>query len=212
MQRFYTSSSDKVYNRLLADIFSGKIAAGEKLGEDAISTKMKVSRTPVREAMQRLTQEGLIERIPRCGCFVKAQDRNQLVEVFECRQILECQALDSGFERISERHRREMKKLIRKIDIKEAVSMLEISLQMDDLLHGMIVDICPNKLMKELILKLQQQSNPLRVYRSLNIEEIANITQERICLLKAISAGEKKKALKLLAQHICIPSLPLEGN
>jgi len=83
MQRFYTSLSDKVYNRLLADIISGKIAAGDKLGEDAFSARMKVSRTPVREAIHRLTQEGLIERIPRCGCFVKEQDLNQLEEVFE---------------------------------------------------------------------------------------------------------------------------------
>jgi len=120
--------------------------------------------------------------------------------------------LDSGFDKISERHCKEMKKLISKIDKKESAEISEISLQMDDFLHGMIVEICPNKLMKELILKLQQQSNPLRVYRSLNKEEIANITQERICLIKAILAGEKKKSLELLAQHICIPSLHLEGN
>lgn len=208
MKKKYYTSSDKVYNRLLVNILSGKIPAGEKLGEDAISATMKVSRTPVREAIHRLTLEGLLKRIPRCGCFVKEQNNNQLQEVFECRQILERQALSAGFAAIDDKKLAGIKILLRQLkEVNSEEGELELSLQLDDQLHGMIVDICPNKLMKEMILKLQQQSNPLRIFRSLNAEEISNITAERIELINAIIAGDKIKSVELLKQHIRIPEV-----
>ena len=115
-RNFYTSLSDKVYRRLLGDIVSGKIPAGEKVGEEAAAAKLKVSRTPVREAIHRLTAEGLIERIPRCGCRVKKTNSDYIRNIFECRMLLECHALESGFDNIPEMKLNEMRELLNNID------------------------------------------------------------------------------------------------
>ena len=211
-QQFYTSLSDKVYNRLLADILSGCIPVGEKLGEDAISAKMKVSRTPVREAIHRLTQEGIIERIPRCGCFVKKQNRDEVREIFECRQLMECYALTEGFDNIEKNRLTEMTKLVDELGEITSEEEIDLSLKLDDLLHALVIEVCPNQLIKGMILKLQQQSNPFRTFRSLDEKEITNITAERAAIIKAISKGDKKQAVTLLREHIQVPLIPHETN
>jgi DNA-binding GntR family transcriptional regulator len=202
MQPFYTSLSDKVYKRLLSDIISGRISAGEKVGEELLSAKMRVSRTPVREAIHRLTQEGLIERIPRCGCFVKKQNRNEIRELFECRQVLECAALEMGFSNIPKERLSAMSELIEDIEKMNLERQVELSLKLDDILHSLIVEICPNELMKKMLLKLQQQCMPFRTFRSLNAEEISNVTSERVCILRALVAGDKEASVRLLKTHI----------
>lgn len=201
-QNFYKSLPDKVYRRLLADIISGKIPPGEKLKEDALSLRMKVSRTPIREAIHRLTQEGLIERIPRCGCFVKKNNNEDVRDFFECRMLLECHALNTGFDNIPQKKIKMMQELLQNIEKLEISDQTEASLKVDDLMHDLIAEICPNKLVRSMLMRLQQQCRPFRTFRSLDKKEIFSATAERSSIIKAIAGGNRNEAVRLLKKHI----------
>ena len=68
------SLSEQARNELLASIVSGKLPAGERLTEEALSQEYGISRTPVRDALSRLENDGLIERLPSRGYQVKKLD------------------------------------------------------------------------------------------------------------------------------------------
>ena len=70
-------------------IITGKLKPGEHLKEAAIADQMSVSRSPVREALRQLEQEGLITSIPNQGSFVKVFDEKDVEEIFILRAALE---------------------------------------------------------------------------------------------------------------------------
>lgn len=85
--------SAKIRNSLEQRIIEGEMGIGKRLDEAELSLQYGVSRTPVREALQRLAESGLAEHIPRRGTFVRAPSLSELVEMFEVMTELECMAV-----------------------------------------------------------------------------------------------------------------------
>jgi DNA-binding GntR family transcriptional regulator len=83
------SRKDLLAERLEEDIVSGRLAPGERLDEVSLATSFGVSRTPVREALQRLASSGLVELRPRRGAIVTQISIGRMVEMFEVMAELE---------------------------------------------------------------------------------------------------------------------------
>lgn len=83
------SRADFVYDSLRDAIWEGRFANGERLREEEIARALGVSRTPVREALQRLQQRGLLEIGPGRSLMVPQLTRHQLFELYAMREILE---------------------------------------------------------------------------------------------------------------------------
>jgi DNA-binding GntR family transcriptional regulator len=79
---------DSAYGALRRDIVSGEIAPGEHLAELALAERYGVSRTPIREALRRLEQDGLVERVGR-RMYVRAHQPEEILDIYEVRIILE---------------------------------------------------------------------------------------------------------------------------
>lgn len=79
----------RVYAYVRARIVSGAIAPGSFLEEEAVSAEVGVSRTPVREAFQRLHAEQFIDRLPRRGAMVRTATAEELIQLYETRRVLE---------------------------------------------------------------------------------------------------------------------------
>lgn len=80
---------DEVYLRLRSAIISGHFAAGERFVERALTERLQVSRTPIREAIKRLEQEGLVVCYPHRGCFVRSPSYEEAREAYEMRRVAE---------------------------------------------------------------------------------------------------------------------------
>lgn len=84
-------SASDVYVKLREEIVSGSLAAGAPLVEGAVAARYGMSRTPVREALRRLQQDGLVERADR-GMRVRARSPEEILEIYEVRIVLEAEA------------------------------------------------------------------------------------------------------------------------
>ena len=80
----------RVYQALLNSIVSGGLEPGAPLRPDVIARRLQVSTTPVREAMQRLQNDGLAVKLPNRGWFVREYTDQQVRELYEARAALEC--------------------------------------------------------------------------------------------------------------------------
>lgn len=85
------TATERAHAALRVDILSGARGAGTRLGEDALSQELGISRTPVREALQRLVTEGLVEHVAHRGARVVQWSAGDLAETFELRALLEGQ-------------------------------------------------------------------------------------------------------------------------
>jgi DNA-binding GntR family transcriptional regulator len=86
------NKKDKVYDLLKDRIVTNELKPQEYLNEQVISRDLGVSKTPVREALQKLEHERLVVIIPNKGTFVTNIGIDRIREVFEIREILECAA------------------------------------------------------------------------------------------------------------------------
>lgn len=78
-----------VYSALLSELASGTIQPGQRLGEDSLAARWNVSRWPVRDALIRLESEGVVERLPSSGTYVREVDAKELDELHELRAAVE---------------------------------------------------------------------------------------------------------------------------
>lgn len=84
--------SEQVYNRIKAAILSGEFAPGERIVQENITQQLNVSRTPVREALQRLSSEGLVTLRPFYGAQVFNLSIENLREIYDIRVLIETYA------------------------------------------------------------------------------------------------------------------------
>ena len=89
MRLVYNSLHDEVAAQLREKIFAGELAPGAFLDEAQLAAHLKISRTPVREALKVLTVEGLVRHEPRRGCFVNEVTEQDLDEIFPVLALLE---------------------------------------------------------------------------------------------------------------------------
>jgi DNA-binding GntR family transcriptional regulator len=82
-------AAEQAAQALRDEILSGAIASGARLGEAELAGRLRVSRTPIREALTRLAAEGLVELQPNRGARVATWSTAELREIFELRLRLE---------------------------------------------------------------------------------------------------------------------------
>ncbi len=99
--------SQKIYESLKQLILEGDIPPGSKLNETQVAERMNTSTTPVREAFRLLASEGLVKIEPWKGVVVQEYSTDEILEVFQCRQVLETLALDLTISRMERLPNRE---------------------------------------------------------------------------------------------------------
>lgn len=80
---------DDAVQRLRAAILNGRVADGARLCQTDLADQLGISRTPIREALVRLQQEGLVELLPGGGVRVKVLDLDEAVELYDLREVLD---------------------------------------------------------------------------------------------------------------------------
>lgn len=105
------SQKERAYTHIREKMLLGDLRAGARLSEVMLAKEIGISRTPVREAMNQLESEGLIEQIPRFGSFVRKLERRELEELYDLRAVLEGYAAARAAHRMTPEQARELGQL-----------------------------------------------------------------------------------------------------
>src|SRR5919112_4009206 len=107
-----SSRSQNAYNQLKEEIARGRVARGQRLRELEIAARLGISRTPVREALQRLQADGLVKHVPHIGAVVAELDHQAIIELYEMREVLEGTAARNAARRASDAEVQELADLV----------------------------------------------------------------------------------------------------
>jgi len=196
------SLEESVYLILEEEILSGKLKKGEGLTEISLSSRLGVSRTPIRGAMHRLAEEGLIEISPNRSAVVVGIGDEELVDIYKIRIRLEGLASAEAAKRIGED---DLKKLRESVEIAEFYIKKQDSehlKELDSEFHNIIYKASGNRLLCKTLTELHRNIQFYRK-RSLGVaDRLEKSVTEHREILSAIERGDTEAADRLTSCHI----------
>ena len=196
------SLEESVYYKLEEEILSGALKKGDTLAEISLSRRLGVSRTPVRGAMHRLAEEGLIEITPNKGAVVIGVNDEDLVNIYKIRMRLEGLASREAAERISGEDKARLSELVELSEFYLARNDLERLKELDSEFHNLIYRASGNRLLEKTLSELHRN---IKTYRRLSLtvpERVILSVKEHREILSAILSGNKEEADRLTFLHI----------
>lgn len=183
-----------VYLELKHKILTGEIESQTRLMEIDLAEKMNVSRTPIREAIRRLADDGLVKVEPRRGAYVANISIKDMLDVFEVREDMEGFTAYLAAQRISEEQKRELRKIAE--DYKKAtdVNDKEAVIQLDEEFHNFIVSCCNNETLTELVKYIQELSLRFRYLYYEDFSLYKATAMQHLRIMEAINSGDADKA------------------
>ena len=194
------SNSDRAYQKLYEAIRSGQLAPGTRIRETEIAELVGLSRTPVRDAIKRLENDGLIEHQPRIGAVVKSLSHQEVVELYEMRAVLERTAASMAAKHASKAEIEEMKELNSSM-LKASGNPREVA-RLNELFHRCIFNAARNRF---LLASFQSLSNALLVLGPTTLEgipRIKSVCEKHDLIIDAMEARDEKRAAEAAGSHI----------
>lgn len=195
------SLAETVYQQLKEDIFDFRLLPGDRFTEGQLAERLSVSRTPVREALQRLEKEGYLEVHFRAGWSVRRLDFGQFDHLYDLRIILESAAVRQLCEQ-QERPALEALKLAWLVTPEERTSDGREASRLDERFHATLVAAAGNP---EVARCHGEVTERIRIIRRLDFthaDRVAATYQEHAQILRAIVRRRADQAVMLLRAHI----------
>jgi len=189
---------DEIKHRIITCMFK----PGEYINELQLSAILKIGRTPVHQALDRLMLEGMVEVIPRKGVIVKPLTLNEVLQIIEIRLINESYCARLAAERADSSEIAELTDVLSRA--KHWISMRDVEQMMllDREFHSIVARAGKNEVLADLLLRLHERS--LRFwFISLNEpSQFEGVQKEHQAILAAIKAHQPNEAEKAMRAHI----------
>lgn len=200
------SLADRAYLRLRDQIITAEVAPGTLLQESELMRRLRVGRTPVREAIQRLRRDGFVAVIPRRGTMVTEIRLTDLTGIYEVRAHLESWEAGLAAERMTPAERVEASALMRELKALTEREGFEAMLALDRRVHRFVYRCGKNAFLAETIdryhdLSLRILYVAMATYPALT-PRMHDVVGDQLRLLEAIVDGDAQKARDIAAAHV----------
>lgn len=196
--------ADEVADILRTAILDGRLTPEQQILEEQVAHMMRVSRGPVREALARLEQEGLVYKLRNRGTFVARLSRADVEEVYTLRRSLELLALEYFMKNASADDVARLEEIFGKIsqNVGGDVSPKEAA-DLDIQFHETLVRGARHQRLLEAWLNLREQVRIVLVSRNLANEDFRDLfLDQHRDVLKAVCDRDLERAIGLLANHM----------
>ncbi len=193
---------DQLVEHVFDAVISGKLKHGSELTEEKIATDFGVSRTPVREAVRRLAEMGVLVVRPRCGLEVASFDADDLEQIAVLRAALECLSLRLAMARITDD---EILALSHAADLCDAKLKNKDRVEVfraDSRFHLLLSEFSGNKHLADTLRRLDVKVQLCRMVFCASMKKIKSSVQCHRPLLEAIRNRDARRAERLLREHI----------
>ena len=193
----------KVYDLLKAMILEGRLVPGDKVFQDKLAQEMGVSRTPLVNALKVLEQEKLIKAIPRRGFFVRQFTKEEMIYIFELREVLEGLAARRAAELITPA---QIKQLLSFFEAFKGLKHIEDYIayaKEDRRFHNFITDLGGKEFLKSILTSYNVVlfSYQVSSYGGL-VRPPDETLREHLAIIEALKLKDAAKAEEIMRLHM----------
>ena len=197
--------AEKAYSAIKDSIMENDFKPGDCLSENALAQALGMSRTPIREAIKVLSSEGFIVIHKGVGAFVNHITVKEIHDIFEVRSALECIAVDSALDRITEEELETLKRDWLKL-YEEAVSGKQIGYNIlseyDSRLHRFLIIKCDNDLIINIIESIRMKIARFQKISATALGNELNTINQHIELIEIMKTKNAEVLKNKLKSHI----------
>jgi len=183
--------TDIAYIKIKDMILNGEIKPGEIISSYKLSEYIKLTRTPITNALKKLEQEGIIEIIPQVGCTIKMPDLNTIIEDMKIRACLEALACEMACKNATLDDINELSLIIQENEKCDENSLFNTNSKYNEMFHYKIIEMANMPNLKNMILSFWNNI----IYRAISVDFV----NERV----EISVTEHKKILEAFENKDC---------
>ncbi len=194
--------SDEIYNLLKSQILNGKLAGGEKIPEESLAKEFGVSRTPIREAVRRLGEYGLVDIKPRCYAVVSTITEKEAEEIARVRIDLECLAIDLITPGSLEKNIKDLARHAAECQYALDIGDRAESFMQDALFHLSLVKASGNETLYSVYERLETKIQQLRINQNLIALVLKDYTIQHGQIMNLLKEGKKEECKILMYEHI----------
>ena len=194
------ASGELAYDALLTAIRAGEYAPGDRLREEDVGERLKLSRTPVREALRRLEAEGIVEHRPRQGATIRQLGHAEVVELYEMRAVLERTAAEMAAKHGSAAEFDTLEALNRQIAEERENPARAAAINQD--FHRGLYLACRNRFLLDAARALNNSLLLLGPTTFSDAARIDVVTAEHAAIIAALRAGDVEAAGQQAEAHL----------
>ena len=198
----YLPLRDVVFNTLREAILKGDLKPGERLMELQLASKLGVSRTPIREAIRMLEQEGLAVTTPRKGAEVAKMTLKVMEDVLEIRDALDELAVRIACQKISDEQLRQLEDMKELFEKSTQTGNVKKIAEADVTFHDVIYEATGNPKLVTLLNNLREQVYRYRVEYIKNVKNHPVLIAEHEAIVEAIRERDVEKAALAMQVHV----------
>lgn len=193
---------DIVYEELRNQILTSKIEPGTRMMEIDLAEKMDVSRTPIREAIRKLEEEGLVIIKPRKGAYVSDVSIPDIVNILEVREHFDGIAAYYAAQRITDEQKKELQKVASKFDKAVSDGNMDDMIKYDARFHKIIVEGANNNYLAVMVERVQELVLRFRYIYYKDYNRAEEVPNEHVMIMEAIFSGNAEMAKDESEKHI----------
>ena len=195
------SLAEQAYCLFEEQLVTLRLAPGELIGEKDLVNIAGIGRTPVREAIQRLSAEGLLQVLPRKGLMVTPLRRSDLSQIIEARRVLERLMVVKAAERATPDQRQALKVLAAQLESTDG--NLEFFFRLDHRLDELLETACHNRFLVNALTAMHSQCRRLWYLHRQHLD-LPRSAQLHGGLARAVANGDGAGAIRALDEIIAI--------
>ena len=195
------SMADAVFDRIEADILNGKLLPGDLLTELKLCEMLSVSRTPVREALNRLRQEGLIEESGKGAVVIGITERD-LDDIYEIRLRVEGLATAMCADVITDSQLKQLEETVALQEFYTGRGEVDSIRNLDSEFHRQIYSYCGSRMLSDLLSDLHRKVQRFRRSSVEHPERARRAAREHGEILDALKNRDRERAERLAVAHI----------
>jgi GntR family transcriptional regulator, rspAB operon transcriptional repressor len=191
-----------VYAALRDAIVAGQLAPGRQISENELAALLGVSRTPIREALQRLSEERLVAIVPQLGTFVTHISEAAVGDAQFVREALECSAIRSTALRARDADLAALEAVIRRQDAAREANDFDAFYVLDDELHHLLCDLSGHEIAWALSQRAKGHLNRIRRLSMPEPGYMMEMIAEHRAVVAAVAAHDPDEAERTLRHHL----------
>jgi len=193
----------KVYDRLKSMILERKLLPGEKIPQEKLAHDLGISRTPLVNALKFLEKEKLVQSIARRGFFVRLFTKQEMISIFELREVLEGLAARRAAMNITDKEIEQLRGFFQSFQGLADIKDIRAYAKEDRRFHNFLLDIGAKEFLKSILEAYNIIIYSYQVISSEGLVQSPNKSiQDHLAVIEAVSRRDGESAERLMRNHL----------